>query len=321
MKRVTLFLMASLLLGFSHVEAVTDKLMVVGEAVWGGWSPDNAAVMVQNTDNPTVFVYTGWLEADKEFKFLTQAEWNKDEYRNNGSEYLNGAGTLRLNGDDTKFKVSEAGNYKITCNLTDLTVTAEKIAYQTQPIHHNVLYLVGTATPGEWNLGESPKLVQDTENPFVFSAAIDLKPGTFKIPVNKYAGYGQKFYYRNADNAGKISEDGTDDRQWTITEAGKYIVTVDLANKNISIAKDTENGLNGISLKTEIASAGKNLFQVIGVEKAVIRVFNTQGALLRIIVSPKDEQLLDLSAQASGLYLIQISKTGFQSASHKVIVR
>ena len=46
---------------------------MVGDATWGGWSLDKTSVMIRSTDNPDVFTYTGYLTADKEFKFLTEA--------------------------------------------------------------------------------------------------------------------------------------------------------------------------------------------------------------------------------------------------------
>ncbi|WP_051552756.1 SusF/SusE family outer membrane protein [Bacteroides propionicifaciens] len=114
------------------ITANADQLMIVGDAVWSEWNLNNACVML--SDNNTVFTYTGWFEKDKEFKFITQTEWGKDEYKNGGETYLDNIGTLRLGGNDDKFKLPESGNYKITCSLAQLTITAEKINLQDKPI-------------------------------------------------------------------------------------------------------------------------------------------------------------------------------------------
>lgn len=48
-----------------------DRLLIVGEAVWGGWSIDNSIVMFNSTENPDVFKATVNLNANGTFKFLT----------------------------------------------------------------------------------------------------------------------------------------------------------------------------------------------------------------------------------------------------------
>lgn len=317
-------LFLSSLYSFSFAQT-TDKLMVAGSSVWGGWSTDNSAVMLQDANDPTVFVYTGWINANEDFKFLTQAGWGGQEYRNagdlTGDGILTGTLVLRQGDDgDTKFQLPESANYKITANLTNLTISAEKITYQDKPILHNVLYLVGDATPGGWDLGQSLSLNQSSTNPFLFSNTVALTVRTFKIPVNKYAGFGQKFYFRDATDNAKISEDGTDDRQWSITENGTYVVTVDLENATISIVEDTGTGLNNPESSAKIRSLDNKSFEIRGVENATLHVFSMQGALLQTVASAKNEQLLDLSNVSAGLYLIKITD-GRSTTSHKVIVK
>lgn len=227
--------------------SATDRLMVVGDATWGSWSLDRTSVMMRDAANPDIFRYTGWLEADKEFKFLAQAQWDGDEYRNASTDPYEIAKLIHCNnssnpGDgnrDNKFKVSQSANYTITCNLSELTISVEKADYQAAPIHHNALYLVGSATPGGWALYESLQLNQDDTDPFLFSARVYLTPGTFKIATNCWADYGeQKFYFRDAADSNRISEDGNGDRQWTIKTASDYIVTVSLTDATISITPD-----------------------------------------------------------------------------------
>lgn len=58
-----------------------DRLLIVGEAVWGGWSIDNSIVMFNSTENPDVFKATVNLNANGTFKFLTTTEWGNLEYR------------------------------------------------------------------------------------------------------------------------------------------------------------------------------------------------------------------------------------------------
>ena len=58
-----------------------DRLLIVGEAVWGGWVIDNSIVMLNSTDNPDVFKATVNLNANGTFKFLTTTDWGNLEYR------------------------------------------------------------------------------------------------------------------------------------------------------------------------------------------------------------------------------------------------
>lgn len=215
-----------------------DRLLIVGDATWGGWSLDKTSVMVKKSDE--VFTYTGFLNADKEFKFLTEAKWDRLEYRNaSGEPYILGEGLLQVNGLDQKFKVSESANYSIVCNLEDMTISVNKAQFQELPIYHNELYLVGDATPGGWTLSQAITLHQDLDNPFMFSGkALLKKDGTFKIATNSHADYGeQKFYFRDKEDSDKISTDDTDDRQWKVDSDGMYLVTADIRDMRISITE------------------------------------------------------------------------------------
>lgn len=221
-----------------------DRLLIVGDASWGGWSLDRTAVMVKTGESPEIFTYTGFLKADKEFKFLTEAQWDKKEYRNaSDNPYIDGAGTLRTGGSDSKFKVRESANYTVECNLTDMTVTLTKAPWQDSPILHNVLYLVGDATPGGWTLSQALPLYADASDPFLFSARLPLKTegdggrhATFKIATNCYADYNeQKFYFRDEANSSRLSEDGTADRQWSVDASGDYDVNISLSDGYISL--------------------------------------------------------------------------------------
>ena len=224
-----------------------DKLLVVGDATWGGWSLDRTSVMIPDSDGGDIFRYTGWLEADKEFKFLAQAAWDQEEYRNASEDAYDisrlaysRAGSV----PDYKFKVKESANYDVTCDLGSMTVSVVKSAYQQKPVYHDILYLVGSATPGGWNLWQALPLAQDETNPFKFSGKAELMSGTFKIATNCYGDYNeQKFFFRDPSDDGRVSEDGTDDRQWTVDTPGNYTVTVDLSASTISIVPETRVAL------------------------------------------------------------------------------
>lgn len=224
-----------------------DRLLVVGDATWGGWSLDRTSVMIRDNAESDIFRYTGWLEADKEFKFLAQAQWDREEYRNASDDAFDISRLAYSNNGsvpDYKFKVSESANYDVTCDLGSMTISVVKSACQHKPILHNILYLVGSATPGGWNLWQALPLAQDSSDPFRFSGKVELQPGTFKIATNCYADYNeQKFFFRDSADSGRVSEDGTDDRQWTVDTPGSYIVTVDLSANTIDMQPEARVAL------------------------------------------------------------------------------
>ena len=80
-QKITRSLMCCVLFAMSVVASfAADKLMIVGDAVWGGWTPANSVVMLPDGEN--VFKATVYLkkidgETVKEgFKLLTAAKWD-----------------------------------------------------------------------------------------------------------------------------------------------------------------------------------------------------------------------------------------------------
>lgn len=243
MRNSTLRLLCGLLLTLSALSAkAADHLFIIGDAVWGGWFADNAVMM--NAQDNGVFQVTVYLDADKEFKFMTVPQFDNEEYRAaaNGTVLTPGtsATLVKAQGkdNDNKFKVSEAANYTITCNLTKNTVLVEKAAYQTNRIDHPNLWLVGDATPGGWTLNDGVQMTQDASNPLKFTVTTALSKGDFKIATNSQSGFGQTMYKRDASDNGKMVFGGDDDNKWTITEQGIYTISVDLSALTISIVKD-----------------------------------------------------------------------------------
>lgn len=223
-----------------------DKLMIIGDAVWGGWNPENSVVMLPAGEN--VFKATVYLKkVDGEtvtqgFKLLTAANLECLQYHAGDSNVELEEGVAaqlydsQENSSDNKFQVKESANYDVVCDLNAKTITATKSAYQDHPVNHNALWMVGTATSGGWDIISSPQMTQDSENPMVFKATTYLKPGEMKIAQNNDAGFDQKFYLRDATDPTKVVLGG-DDNKWEITEAATYDVIVNLADMTIDIKK------------------------------------------------------------------------------------
>lgn len=234
-----------------------DRLLIVGDGVWGGWSIDNSVVMFNTTDAPDVFKATVNLKANSDFKFLTATDWGNLEYRagDTGVTLTEGTATPLVsseeNSNDNKFQVSEQANYEIVCDLAAKTIVVNKAAYQNNALNHTALWLVGSATPGGWNLADGAMLTPTIGNPTVFAGTVDLVEGEMKIAVNNLTGYGQTFYQRDTENDAKIVFGG-DDNKWNITQAGKYDVTVDVVNMTISIIEAGSGSVTSIESETDV---------------------------------------------------------------------
>ena len=237
-----------------------DRLLIVGEAVWGGWAIDNSIVMLNSTDNPDVFKATVSLNQNGTFKFLTTTEWGNLEYRAGDNDVTLAEGvasplvSTEENSNDKQFKVSETANYDIVCDLTAKTIVVKKAGYQTSPLKHTALWMVGSATPGGWSIGEGTMLVPTVDNPTVFKAIVNLVEGEMKIAVNNQTGFGQTFYLRDTTDETKMVFGG-DDNKWNITKAGTYEVTVDVVNMTISITDVSSTGISSAEADSNVTPA------------------------------------------------------------------
>ena len=236
-----------------------DRLLIVGEAVWGGWSIDNSIVMLNSTENPDVFKATVNLNANGTFKFLTTSDWGNLEYRAGDNDVTLAEGVAsplvssEENSNDKQFKVSETANYDIVCDLTAKTIVVKKANYQTNPLKHTALWMIGSATPGEWSIGDGAMLVPTVDNPTVFKATVNLVEEEMKIAVNNQTGYGQTFYVRDTTDETKMVFGG-DDNKWNITKAGKYDVTVDVVNMTISITETNSSGISSVESASNVTT-------------------------------------------------------------------
>ena len=260
-KTFTQRLLGCMLLAASTLTVqAAERLLIVGEAVWGGWSIDNSIVMFNSTENPDVFKATVNLNQNGSFKFLTTTEWGNLEYRAGDNDVTLAEGVAsplvssEENSNDKQFKVSETANYDIVCDLTAKTIAVKKANYQTNPLKHTALWMIGSATPGGWSIGDGVMLSPDADNPTVFKATVNLVEGEMKIAVNNQTGFGQTFYLRDITDETKIVFGG-DDNKWNITKAGKYDVTVDVVNMTISITETNPTGISSAESASNVTTA------------------------------------------------------------------
>src|SRR5690606_11225927 len=127
-----------------------------------------------------------------------------------------------------------SGLYKISVDVIDMTFQAEPLAVSP----YNELWIVGSAVPKGWDIGNADAMIQDTSDPFVFTFNEELVTGEFKIATAK--DFGAQFYRPTSADQSIAETDiqlsaGDPDYKWNITEAGPYKITLNLRENTIHI--------------------------------------------------------------------------------------
>lgn len=289
MKKFTLAL--SLLAMAASASAA--NLYIIGDATPYGWSTDDATALLSTADAPAVYTGTIYLTADQNFKFMTVPDWGNLEYGSAPDATLvDGEITLASGTDDSGYgqlRVPEAANYLITVDTENLKATIVKSAYQESEIKLCSLFMVGSATDGEWSVDNGTPLYQDAEAPYKYSAAnLALKEGSFKIAtVIKGGGsFDQKyFYFRSADDDAKMVLNQDGDLQWNIAEAANYDVTANTLTGDITIAKSSSSAISTVE---DVDNAVAEYFTLDGVKvaspSAGIYICRRGSAVSKVIV-------------------------------------
>ena len=267
-----------------------DRLVIVGDATWGGWNLGQSTVMQKSDEDADVFKATVHLDANKEFKFLTELGWGNLEYRAGAGPVTLQSGvaaTLVSSEDeptDGKFFVSESANYDIVCNLAEKTVVVTKATYQATALKHTALWMIGSATKGGWSIGEGTIMKADATNPAKFSVRTELKAGELKFGTNVYAGFDQMFYLRDLSDEGKIVFGGADNK-WEITKEATYDVTVDVAAMTVSFTKVNPTAISTVETANNAPAVYYTLSGV-KVEKPVAGVYVKRqgGKSVKVVV-------------------------------------
>ncbi len=110
------------------------------------------------------------------------------------------------------------------------------------PLKIDHLYMVGSATPAGWAINNPTPLTKDENDKFIFTYHGKLNAGEMKFPLVK-GDWGATFIYAPSAgteiNSKGIANDeidirkGGDDNKWNVTEAGIYLITVNLRERKI----------------------------------------------------------------------------------------
>lgn len=247
---------------------VSSRLFILGDATPNGWDISNATALEASTEQRGVFTYTGPL-TEGNFKFAVNQDscFCQDFY----TQHPEDANMIVYNdggsGEDLQWTVEEAGNYKVTVDLLNKTLSMESV----EDSKFSNLYIVGSATESGWNIDTPVAFEQSAEDPFVFTYEGNFAPGDFKILAGATGDWcGQWYRPMTAgqpitDNAAELNSGCEVDNNWTITEetAGRYQVTVNTANNTVRFNKINlyiigDGGPNGWNIATPEPMAYEN---------------------------------------------------------------
>lgn len=246
------------------------NLWILGDATPYGWSLNDMSALQSTEENPDIYTGTIYLKADKEFKFLTTDDWGGLEYGSaEGATWQDNEIALADGTNDTgysKLQVSEDANYYITVNTNAMVAKVVKSEYQATEIDFCTLYLVGSATPGGWSMNEGTALYQAVATPYIYERSVELQPGTFKMLVAEKGGWGAEYwYFPDETDPGKIVRNQEGDLQWSIADAGTYLVKVNTLENTISITLNPSATINAVE---ELENAPVEYFNLAGCKVA-----------------------------------------------------
>ena len=204
-----------------------SEVYLAGTAAPNGTDYSKATKLIQSATNPFVFTYQGVLKAGT-FKFPvnTNADGNQDMFmRTDDTHFYTHQGGSA--GND-QWSIAKKGYYTITLNQQDNTLT----------IYREKLYMVGNATPIGWTITNSIQLNEDATDGCIFSYTGPMVAGEFKFPVNRNSDWGQDMYMRTDDvHMYRHIGGQADDKKWTITTAGNYVITANIETLTLSFVK------------------------------------------------------------------------------------
>ena len=210
------------------------NLWMIGGATAGGWSLDSATPMESIEDEPNGFIWEGILLSG-ELKFVLQKtsfvpSFNKDGEDENKLVY-------RENDDepDEKFIINTPGNYRIKLNLSTLDIEITDLGGEM--VYPN-LWMIGSATTGQWSLDNATKMTPIAGEPNGFVWEGELKKGNLKFVTQQSAFYPSFGRDGNAENKLIMINEGEhdgDENKFDIKRGANYRVKVNLNTLDIEI--------------------------------------------------------------------------------------
>lgn len=229
----------------------TENLYMLGDATPNGWDNGNPTPLQASEADPLTFTWEGDLRKGEIKLCLVPGSWDVPFIRPemNGREISKADITdekfqMHAGDPDEKWRVVDAGTYRLTFDLRHWTMSttflAEPPAPSKKPIDTEVLYMVGDATPNGWNI-DAPYAL-DKQSQYVFTYEGPLMGGEMKLCTST-GDWGVPFIRPTFGDC-KITKDGVEssefiyvndpDDKWRVQDAGIYRLTFDLEHYTIA---------------------------------------------------------------------------------------
>lgn len=247
---------------------VSKELYVIGSATSVGWDLPNALAFTPSPSKPGLFIYQGSLSKGN-FKLPVNRDscFCQDFYTKSASTEGSMVHNIGGSGDDLQWQITQAGQYKITADLLNLTISIEAIV----GAPFSQIYIVGDASPSGWDVNNPKAFTQGQTNPFIFTYEANLTQGNFKILAGAKGDWCGEWYRPLTDgqalsSTAVVQNSGcAPDNKWTIGagDIGRYKITLDTQNNTIKIQKVNlyiigDGGPNGWNIGTPTAMTYSN---------------------------------------------------------------
>ena len=226
-----------------------NRIYLIGDATPGGWSLDNAALMLPVSDG--VYEWVGDLNTGL-LKFVTHHDW-LPSYGPATDKTALSVGTVDLAlrskdaDSDNKFAVT-AGRYALTIDMTgetpQLTVAdgtgMDDKGFDTY--YPEVIYAIGSATTAGWTAKNAIEMRESAFNSGIYEKVLTLNTGELKFLHQKDwgAGYGATLANDPVNGSGVYTIAVLDDSDMkfavTLTAATDYKVTVNAVTSSMTLS-------------------------------------------------------------------------------------
>ena len=230
-----------------------EAVYILGDATPNGWDNNNPTQLTQKSKY--IFEYEGELKAGEMKACLEKGSWDVPFIRPTfgdckiGKDGVESSEFVFTTGPDNKWKVADAGNYRLTLDLEHWTIQAEylgAVEVKKDPIETETLFIIGDATPGGWSMDNATAFSRDANDKYVFTwegelvtgdmKACLVQDGTFSCPFLRPSSAEVDITAAGVSATDFVFTTAPDDK-WHVKEAGKYRITFNLKAWTIAVEK------------------------------------------------------------------------------------
>ncbi len=265
MKKIISLLLISII-SLSAAAEQPSRLYLIGDATSGGWSLDDATLMVPSGDG--VFEWVGALSTGR-MKFVTHHDW-LPSYGPAADNTPLAAGTVDLTirntyeDGDNSFAVT-AGRYSLRIDLTGAAPQLTIADGTSLPdkgytaVYPQTIYAIGSATAAGWTLDDAIAMSETDYNSGVYQSELALQTGELKFLKQKDWGkaYGATAANTPLTGAGEysiMSIDDSNDLKFAVSLENEttYYVTVNAVTNQLILSLSEPSGIENTMMMNEI---------------------------------------------------------------------